>query len=259
MKTPYYNIKDLETLLSKQKIATMEELKAALKTEVDVTVFRKLKALGSVTSYSHRGRYYCLKRLARFDENGLWAVKGVRFSERGTLVATVESLVQKCEAGYYAAEFEDLLQVGVRETLLRLFQKGRLSRERISGRFLYCSILPDEKRQQVAARRLSESDPVNGRLPVGELHDELKAAIVLFYCLLDEQQRRLFAGLESLKLGHGGDRRVADILGVDVGTVAKGRRQLLAQDVQSQRTRETGGGRKAVEKKRRRSSQGSKN
>jgi hypothetical protein len=35
--------------------------------------------------------------------------------------------------------------------------------------------------------------------------DELKAAILLFYSLLDEQQRRLFAGLESIKLGQGGD------------------------------------------------------
>jgi hypothetical protein len=32
---------------------------------------------------------------------------------------------------------------------------------------------------------------------------ELKAAILLFYGLLDEQQRGLFAGLESMRLGHG--------------------------------------------------------
>lgn len=258
MKTEYYNVKDLETLLNKQKIATMDELKAALKTEVDVTVFRKLKQLGSITSYSHRGRYYSLSKLARFDGNGLWAVKGVRFSTHGTLVATVESLAQSCEAGCYAAELEDLLQVGVQETLLRLFRKGRLSRERISSRFLYCSTLAEEKRRQVAARRVAESEPLHGRLPAGTIHNELKAAIVLFYCLLDERQRRLFAGLESLKWGHGGDRRVADILGVDAGTVAKGRRQLLARDVETERARKTGGGRKAVEKKRRESSQGSK-
>ena len=258
MKTPYYNAKEIETLLSKQKIATMGELKAALNTEVDVTVFRKLKQLESITSYSHRGRYYSLKRLARFDENGIWTVEGVRFSTHGTLVATVESLAQSCEAGCYAAELEDLLQVGVKETLLRLFRKGRLSRERISNRFLYCSTLAEEKNRQIAARRAAESEPLHGILPIGKIHSELKAAIVLFYCLLDEQQRRLFAGLESLKWGHGGDRRVADILGVDVGTVAKGRRQLLAQDVQTERARKRGGGRKAVEKKRRKSSRESK-
>ena len=48
--------------------------------------------------------------------------------------------------------------------------------------------------------------------------DELQAAIVLFCSLLDERQRRLYAGLEALKLGHGGDRRIADLLGLDPTT-----------------------------------------
>ena len=61
--------------------------------------------------------------------------------------------------------------------------------------------------------------------------DELKAAILLFYSLLDEQQRRLFAGLESIKLGHGGDSVLAEFLGLDPHTVARGRQQLLDQNV----------------------------
>ncbi len=62
------------------------------------------------------------------------------------------------------------------------------------------------RRRQLLARRASGSVPVVtyfSRLEVSP--NELKAAIVLFYSLLDEQQRRLYAGLESLRLGHGGD------------------------------------------------------
>ena len=81
--------------------------------------------------------------------------------------------------------------------------------------------------------------------------DELKAALVLFFSLLDERQRRLYAGLESLKLGHGGDRRIAELLGLDPGTVARGRTQLLTQDVDRERVRREGGGRPPAEKKRR--------
>ena len=80
---------------------------------------------------------------------------------------------------------------------------------------------------------------------------ELKAAIILFCSLLDERQRRLYAGLESLKLGHGGDRRMADLLGLDAGTVAKGRRQLLARDVALDRVRQVSGGRTPLKTKRR--------
>src|SRR5205814_5088303 len=79
--------------------------------------------------------------------------------------------------------------------------------------------------------------------------NELQAAILLFYSLLDEQQRRLFAGLESIKLGHGGDTVLAEFLGLDPHTVARGRQQLLNQNVATGRTRRSGGGRKPVEKK----------
>jgi hypothetical protein len=84
--------------------------------------------------------------------------------------------------------------------------------------------------------------------------EELQAALVLFCSLLDERQRRLYAGLESMKLGHGGDRRIAELLGLDPGTVASGRQQLFAQDVERERVRRKGGGRPAVEKKRPKSS-----
>ena len=64
---------ELRSLLLRSKIATLDELKQALGTSVDVTVFRKLKPLDYLTSYSHRGRYYTLREIARFDDKGLWS------------------------------------------------------------------------------------------------------------------------------------------------------------------------------------------
>jgi hypothetical protein len=43
---------------------------------------------------------------------------------------------------------------------------------------------------------------------------------------------------------------IADFMGMDVGTVARGRRELLEKDVEFHRVRQVGGGRKPVEKKR---------
>ncbi len=88
----------------------------------------------------------------------------------------------------------------------------------------------------------------------GPVQDEVKAALLLFISLLDERQRRLYAGLEALKIGSGGDRQIAELLGLHPKTVAKGRHELLEQDVEVERVRRPGGGRKSVEKKRRRSS-----
>ena len=195
MRTQKFRAEDLEELLLNQKIATMDELKNALGTEVDQTVFRKLRQLDYLTSYSHRGRYYTLQGIPRFDELGLWSYGSVFFSRYGTLMATIEALVHLSDAGHYATELEEILQVRVKNSLLNLIQQGRLEREKVLGRYLYCSPEPGERRQQISLRKSEESEPSQGRLPVGVIPDELKAAILLFISLLDEQQRRLYAGL----------------------------------------------------------------
>ena len=79
---------------------------------------------------------------------------------------------------------------------------------------------------------------------------EAKAIIFLFCSMLDERQRRLYAGLESLKLGHGGDAHIASLLGMDPHTVARGRQELIGGDLRPDRVRAKGGGRKKKKKKR---------
>jgi hypothetical protein len=175
-------------------------------------------------------------------------------------MATAEALVAESDAGLFAPELDSLLHVEARGCLLKLVRQERLAREKFLGRYLYCSCAPATRRRQLSARRVWEAEPsLGGPLVAAEIMpDELKAAIILFFSLLDEKQRRLYAGLESLKMGHGGDRQIADLLGLDAGTVARGRQQLLDQDVELDRIRRSGGGRKRVEKKRRKSSPASK-
>jgi hypothetical protein len=242
---------DLRALLRRNKIATLDELKQALGTPVDVTVFRKLKPLDYLTSYSHRGRYYTLREIARFDDNGLWSQAEAWFSRFGTLLATAEEFVNRSLRGYFADELAPVLHVEVQDALRQLTQQGRVARQTVSARYLYTAVDPSVQRRQLLARRTVESLPMIVDASVLEIPpDEAKAAILLFYSLLDEQPRRLFAGLESLKLGRGGDRQLADFLGLDPHTVARGRQQLLSQDVEVDRARKAGAGRKPVEKKR---------
>ena len=249
MRPPVFSADVLRRFLRKNHIATLPQLKPMLGTEADITVFRKLKELSYRTSYSHRGAFYTLDEIARFDEQGLWSFESVWFSRQGTLVAAAEDSVTQGHAGYFASELEDLLHVPVKEPLLQLVAQGRVSRQTVSGLYLYCAANSRKREQQLRARQalLDQAAASAGSLP-GNVSDELRAAIVLFASLLDEQQRRLYAGLESLQLGS--DRQIAELLGLDPHTVAKGRRQLLAQDVETDRVRAVGGGRKPVEKKR---------
>ena len=63
--------RELARFFANKKIATMQELKHALVTEVDMTVYRALKRLSYRTSYSHGGRYYALNRTIKFGDESL--------------------------------------------------------------------------------------------------------------------------------------------------------------------------------------------
>ena len=239
---------NLAKLLWKQKTATLEELKHALGTAVTVTVFRKLKTLVYRTSYSHRGRYYTLDDVAQFDQRGLWGFRGIRFSRLGTLLATAEAFVRACERGYFAGELGNELGVNVKDALATLVKRDQIAREQVSGRFLYCSPDSATRRRQILSRRAKEMEQTPDE---ARMTDKVKAALVLFLSLLDEQQRRIYAGLEALKVGRGSDRWIAEMLDLNAATVARGRRELLAGKVLVNRSRKKGGGRKMLEKKRR--------
>ena len=87
----------------------------------------------------------------------------------------------------------------------------------------------------------------SGDLLVKQLHQHVN----LFLIRLDEQQRRLYAALESMRHGHGGDTLLAQITGMSVHTICRGRRELQRQlrDRPDGRIRLTGAGRPCVEKK----------
>jgi len=246
------NLQKLMAFLAREEVATMDELKDALQTDVAMTVYRALKRASYLTSYSHNGRYYALCTSARFDEDGLWSARSVWFSRHGTLLATLERVISDSERGCYAAELEARLHVGVKESLLRLIRKGRVSRERLGRSYLYCSKAKSVRKQQLVARG---AGPI---VAPTEVPDEVKAAIVLFAALLDERQLRLFAGVQVLQFGQTAEGWLSELLGVHRQTIAKGRKELLDRNVDFKRVRKKGAGRPRVEKKRPRSSKTSR-
>lgn len=73
--------------------------------------------------------------------------------------------------------------------------------------------------------------------------------MILFASRLDEQQRRWFAGLEAIRLGRGGEKLMAEIIGLDPKTVRRGRHELEAhlEGRPTDHIRAPGAGRHAVE------------
>jgi hypothetical protein len=80
---------------------------------------------------------------------------------------------------------------------------------------------------------------------------EIEQLLRQYYQSLSEKDRRRFAALEAIKLGHGGIRYMAKVLGCDPQTVKDGMRELkqLPDDPAGSRVRKPGGGRKKTEVK----------
>jgi hypothetical protein len=250
-----YSIQAIEKVLKHHKIATFDQLKADLGNPARCTIFRKLADLEYLSSYSHRGKYYTLRSIARFNALGLWDYRSVWFSHFGNLLDTAEALVKSSETGYTASELKEVLHVKTKHALTQLVRSARIKREPFDSVYVYLSgedHVADRQRKDRKThlkRSFASVVIVNPDLAV----EEAKATILLFCSMLNERQRRLYAGLESLKLGHGGDAHIASLLGMDPHTVARGRQELMNGELTHDRVRAEGGGRLLQEKKRRRS------
>ena len=248
MRTETFPTQTVISLLREKTVAELDEILEAFGTASRRTVCRKLVAASCRSSYSHGGRFYTLDELATYDEHGLWSYQGIRFSRAGTLLATAAGLVEHAPAGWFADELGRVVQVAVHNALGKLVRARRVARERLDGRFLYCSPAPQRRERQLRTRRVMRAGG-SGAPPLDSGDEQIRQATGMLLGVLDERQRRLYAGLESLRHGRGGDGRVAAQLGMAAATVAKGRQQLLSGNYETERIRKPGGGRKALEKK----------
>lgn len=133
--------------------------------------------------------------------------------------------------------------------LAHLYATKRLDRELLAHEYLYLSPTSGQEQRQ---RRSEAIQPARARESPGleEERSEWGGSLRFLLSVLNEKQRRLYLGLESIRLGHGGDAKIARMAGVNVKTVAQGRRQLLARHVTAERIREAGAGRPPLKKNR---------
>ncbi len=85
MLPPKKSRKVLLKMFCKKYIANLDELFHLLDTHSRMSVFRRLKPLGYLSSFTDAGRYYTLPDIPKFDPLGLWFYQEVGFSRVGTL------------------------------------------------------------------------------------------------------------------------------------------------------------------------------
>ena len=144
--------KKVENIFRKRQVITINDLFEVIGSSSRMTVFRRLRKIDYLSSYTHAGRYYTLYDLARFDEDGIWFYDDIGFSQNGSLKNTVAYLVHNCNAGTFHSELERQLRVRVHNVLLDLVKSEQIDRIKFQGQFLYLSTDQAQSAMQVEQR-----------------------------------------------------------------------------------------------------------
>jgi hypothetical protein len=153
MLNPTESVPALTALFRSHPVADLAALFATLETQSRMSVFRRLSAIGYLTSYTHAGRFYTLRSLPAFDREGLWCHGGICFSRHGSLKSTVIHMVEQSDSGRTQHELQIRLRVRVHNTLLDLVRQMRIGREPWAGQYLYVSSDTIRAAAQLALRR----------------------------------------------------------------------------------------------------------
>ena len=140
-------------LFRRRPVLQMSDIQRAVVSRSQRSVFRDLKLVGYLSSYTHTGRYYTLRSTPQFDADGLWHFEGVGFSRDRTLKATVHRLVETSAAGRTQHELQLRLGVRVHNPLLELVEARRLRRESFADEYVYLAAARSRATRQLAHRQ----------------------------------------------------------------------------------------------------------
>lgn len=152
------SIKSLKNYFNKNKIATVNELMALLKTTNRMSVFRRLKEADYISSFSASGKYYTLKNIAMFNKAGLWIFNEIGFSRFGNLKETLIFFIEESDSGKTYDELKNKIQINLREALhhalLDLVKSKKIARIIIENTraYVYTSINKMTAQKQISCR-----------------------------------------------------------------------------------------------------------
>ncbi len=138
IKPSYPNL--IRKLLQSKTVMSLKQIRHEIPDRPRSSLFRDLKKIELLTSYSHAGQYHALKSMVKFNPNGLWFYEQVSFSKYGTLKNTLLETISNSPAGMTHKELKILLRIQVQNSLTHLIKNQLLQRRLLSEKiFVYLS------------------------------------------------------------------------------------------------------------------------
>ena len=153
----------LEKLFEKKKCYTIEELHKALNYSL-ISIRRFLKKIGYYSSFTHNSKWYTLKAIPSFDNNGIWFYRDKGFSVHGNLNQTILHFVNKSSKGLSAKELINILSVPCHSILNQMYNKKKIDRLKTSDGFYYLTINENKKKMQIKKLQIIASPKKIARL-----------------------------------------------------------------------------------------------
>ena len=158
----------IRRLLQSNTVMPLKQLRHELGERPRSSLFRDLKKLDLVTSYTHAGQYHALRSAARFDADGLWFFEQAGFAKHGTLKNTLIQIIDNAPAGMTQKELKSLLRIKVQNALTHLVQSHALERQLLPTSF-YVYLSEDKHK---AADQLQRRLAIHHKAPEGVLPAE---------------------------------------------------------------------------------------
>jgi len=136
MKPSYPN--QIRKLLQSKKVMSLKQIRHEIPDRPRSSLFRDLKKVELLTSYSHSGQHHALKSRVKFNHNGLWFYEQITFSKYGTLKNTLVQTILNSPAGMTHKELKILLRIQVQNSLTHLIKIHLLQRRSLADQvFVY--------------------------------------------------------------------------------------------------------------------------
>jgi len=131
----------LTQLFKNEKCCTINNISQALEYS-NRSTYRLLNKVGYFSSFTHNGKWYTLKNIPEFDDNGLWFYRDIGFSRRRNLIDTIHYLVDHSIHGLTARDLSNTLSSSCAPVLNKIYKDRKIDRVKTCRGFVYISTKP---------------------------------------------------------------------------------------------------------------------
>jgi hypothetical protein len=169
----------IQTLLLKNRVMSVKQLRHEFRGRSRSSLFRDLRKLDEVSSFTHTGQYHALKRSAAFDKRGLWFFQDIGFSQYGTLKNTLVQVISDSRTGMTHKEMKALLRIEVQKPLTNLVNINTVTRQLLPSRiYVYLSADENKAEDQFQRRMAFNDGPRDMVLPPESIRIEILVEVI---------------------------------------------------------------------------------